>query len=153
MSNYNWKTKKEIIIESASRDPFLKVEELAETADTTSRYVRTILSEADLSLMKLRKEYARKIENSKYNPDERLFLSRLNAVPFKSSSRILNTDEILINNPQDLNLLGGNIHEKYLFMVYCHLYKNKPWCLSSVFLLKKGIGLAEEKNSFKKLTG
>src|SRR5690554_4528519 len=109
MSNYNWKTKKEIIIENASRDPFLKIEELAKTADTTSRYVRTILSEADLSLMKLRKEYVRKIENSKYNSDKRIFLNRLIEVPFKSSNRSLNTDEILINNPHDINPLGGNI--------------------------------------------
>lgn len=55
-------TKKDYIIRLAQDDPFLKIEEIAVMANTTTRYVRTILSEANLSLMDLREEYARKME-------------------------------------------------------------------------------------------
>lgn len=64
-------TKKEYIIRLAKKDPFLKIEEIAEIAQTTQRYVRTILSEANLSLMNLREEYARKME--KYSELKILF--------------------------------------------------------------------------------
>lgn len=60
--SYKPETKKEFIIRVAKSDPFLKIEEIAEQAKTTQRYVRTILSEANLSLMNLREEYARKME-------------------------------------------------------------------------------------------
>ncbi len=40
----------------------MTVEELSERADTTTRYVRTILSEAGLSLNRLRRQYARRLE-------------------------------------------------------------------------------------------
>lgn len=55
-------TKKELIVELARRDPFLRIDEIAARADTTPRYVRTILSEARVSLMKLRRNYARLME-------------------------------------------------------------------------------------------
>lgn len=57
-----FETKKDTILALARRDPFLKIEEIATKADTTPRYVRTILSEARLSLMELRKEYARTMQ-------------------------------------------------------------------------------------------
>lgn len=60
--SYKTETKKEFIIRVAKNDPFLKIEEIADQAKTTQRYVRTILSEANLSLMNLREEYARKME-------------------------------------------------------------------------------------------
>lgn len=50
------------VIALAKADPFLTVEELSEQAATTPRYVRTILSEAGLSLNRLRKQYARRLE-------------------------------------------------------------------------------------------
>jgi len=55
-------TKKEHILSLAQRDPFLRVEEIAAKAETTPRYVRTILSEARVSLMQLRRNYARTME-------------------------------------------------------------------------------------------
>ena len=55
-------TKKEHILTLAQRDPFLRVEEIAAQAETTPRYVRTILSEARISLMQLRRHYARTME-------------------------------------------------------------------------------------------
>lgn len=65
-------TKKEYIIRLAKEDPFLKIEEIAEKAATTARYVRVLLSEANLSLMNLREEYARKMER---NAESRIVLS------------------------------------------------------------------------------
>ncbi|HHY09537.1 MAG TPA: hypothetical protein GX528_03105 [Firmicutes bacterium] len=53
---------KEKVIAQARQDPFLTVEEIAKMAETTERYVRTILSEADLSLTQMRKTYARSLE-------------------------------------------------------------------------------------------
>lgn len=55
-------TKKDLILALARRDPFLKIDEIAREASTTARYVRTILSEAKLSLMELRKQYARTMQ-------------------------------------------------------------------------------------------
>lgn len=55
-------TKKEQILVLARRDPFLKIEEIAAKVDTTPRYVRTTLSEAKISLMQLRRSYARHME-------------------------------------------------------------------------------------------
>lgn len=55
-------TKKEQILNLALKDPFLRVEEIAAQAETTPRYVRTILSEARISLMQLRRRYARTME-------------------------------------------------------------------------------------------
>jgi len=55
-------TKKEQILHLARKDPFLRVEEIAAQAETTPRYVRTILSEAKLSLTALRRSYARTME-------------------------------------------------------------------------------------------
>ena len=53
---------KEKVIHLAQTDPFLTVEQLAQKSETTPRYVRTILSEARISLAQLRKEYARSME-------------------------------------------------------------------------------------------
>lgn len=57
-------TKKEQIINFAQSDPFLKISDIAENVQTTLRYVRTILSEANISLMKLREKYARNMEKN-----------------------------------------------------------------------------------------
>ena len=77
----NYKTKKEIIIENAYRI-LLKIEDLAELANTTSKYVRTILSEANLSLMELRKDYARSIEDKRYSLSDRIILNHLIKTPY-----------------------------------------------------------------------
>ena len=49
--NFEEETKKDMIIRLAKSDPFVSIEEVANQADTTNRYVRTILSEAEISLM------------------------------------------------------------------------------------------------------
>ncbi len=63
-------TKKEQIINFAQSDPFLKISDIAENVQTTPRYVRTILSEANISLMKLREKYARNMEKRLENNEQ-----------------------------------------------------------------------------------
>lgn len=55
-------TIKAAVISEVRRDPFLSIDEIAARVQTTPRYVRTILSEAQLSLLQLRKRYAKKME-------------------------------------------------------------------------------------------
>lgn len=50
------------VIALAQKDPYLTVKDLAREAGTTTRYVRTILSEANLSLHEMRRLYARRLE-------------------------------------------------------------------------------------------
>jgi len=50
--------KREKIVHLAKDDPFLTVEKIATLADTTARYVRTVLYENNISLQELRKLYA-----------------------------------------------------------------------------------------------
>lgn len=49
-------TKKQKIIDFAKDHPFATNEEIAAQCNTTERYVRTILSEAEISLLEIRKE-------------------------------------------------------------------------------------------------
>ncbi|MFW6022904.1 MAG: GntR family transcriptional regulator [Halanaerobiaceae bacterium] len=87
-------TKKEQIINFAQSDPFLKISDIAEYVQTTPRYVRTILSEANISLMKLREKYARNMEKRLKNDEH-------NELQAKVSLR----EEYSFNN-----LNSGNIH-------------------------------------------
>ncbi|HBG01080.1 MAG TPA: hypothetical protein DDW87_05845 [Firmicutes bacterium] len=52
------------VVALAQDDPFLTVKDLAEKVGTTTRYVRTILSEAGLSLHEMRRLYARRLERT-----------------------------------------------------------------------------------------
>lgn len=65
-------TKKEQIINFARHDPFLKISDIAKNVETTPRYVRTILSEANISLMNLREKYARNMEQRLEGKDNNL---------------------------------------------------------------------------------
>ncbi len=55
-------TIKSHVVQTARQDPFLSIDEIATIVQTTPRYVRTILSEAQISLMQLRKSYAKTME-------------------------------------------------------------------------------------------
>ncbi len=55
-------TKKELVVNLATKDPFMRIAEIAAIAGTTQRYVRTILCEARLSLTQMRRNYARTME-------------------------------------------------------------------------------------------
>ncbi len=52
-------SKKAKVLRLARTDPFLSVDEIARAVGTTSRYVRTSLSEAGLTLTELRRRFAR----------------------------------------------------------------------------------------------
>lgn len=151
MNNFNYKTKKEIIIENAYQDPFLKIEDLAQKADTTSRYVRTILSESNLSLMKLRKNYAKKIENNKYNLNDRLLLNYLMKIPFQSRENVLSTGELLLNNSSDISGISDQIQRFFSYYSYKYLVKKKCWGLSTVFLENKYFEVVEDSLSINEL--
>ncbi|NLJ83579.1 MAG: hypothetical protein GX336_01545 [Halanaerobiaceae bacterium] len=137
MSNLNYKTKKEIIIENAYRDPFLKIEDLAELADTTSKYVRTILSDANVSLMELRKEYARRIEEKKYCPSDRIILNYLSKASLFKKKNFSSSEVLYINNPLDVNNIAGQIQRNFFYQSYCLKVKKSTWGLASVFLDKR----------------
>lgn len=66
--NLPGETKKAQVLRLAQRDPFLSVDEIAKHVGTTSRYVRTSLCEAGLTLTGLRRRYAadmrRRISNA-----------------------------------------------------------------------------------------
>lgn len=50
------KTTKKKIIDAAKENPWRKVADIADIADTSERYVRTVLSEQQISLTQLRRE-------------------------------------------------------------------------------------------------
>ncbi len=146
MSNFDWKTKKEKILENARKDPFLKIEDLARIAETTPRYVRTILSEANMSLMQLRKEYARKMENRHNNICEKILFNYLLNVPFSSDNQILVRDDLLFNKPDDFEQLAGDIKKNYFYQSYLHVIRdNVPWCASTVLLKMEDTAELDEK--------
>lgn len=79
MSNETIKAR---VISAVRSDPFLSIDEIASKVETTPRYVRTILSEAKISLLQLRKEYAKKMEKqlhptTKQTDNERRYQSGL----------------------------------------------------------------------------
>lgn len=145
MSDLEWKTKKEKILENARKDPFLKIEDLAKLANTTPRYVRTILSEANLSLMQLRREYARKMENRDGNLCDHLLFNYLISVPFASENQVLAKEEMIFNSPDDFNALSGDINRDYVCQSYLHLIKGTPWCISTALVKKKEIDLGDNR--------
>ena len=57
-------SKKGQVIALAKADPFLTVKDLAKEVGTTTRYVRTILSESRLSLHEMRRSYARRLQRN-----------------------------------------------------------------------------------------
>lgn len=145
VGNLNYKTKKEIIIENAYRDPFLKIEDLAELANTTSKYVRTILSEANLSLMELRKDYARSIEDKRYSLSDRIILNHLIKTPLFDWKNIIESEHLFLNNPLDINNIAAQVQSNFFHQSYSLLVKNNTWGLISVFLDK---GHFQEQDSY-----
>ncbi len=128
-------TKKEQILHLAQKDPFLKIEEIAASAETTPRYVRTILSEAKISLMHLRRAYAR-------NMERRL---GIDVTLEKSTDRVA---EVLVNagnivganqfsvlkfsNPKIAKILGAPEGEPLLKVSRCRVVNGRPFFLTEV---------------------
>ncbi len=59
--------KRDKIERLAKEDPFLTIEKLANLANTTTRYVRTVLYEKGISLQELRRVYATSWKTKNYN--------------------------------------------------------------------------------------
>lgn len=93
-------TKKEQIINFAQSDPFLKISDIAEYVQTTPRYVRTILSEANISLMKLREKYARNMEKRLEN-DEHTELQAKVSLREEYLNNALNSSKIEIEDTDE----------------------------------------------------
>ncbi|MFW5981425.1 MAG: hypothetical protein ACOCRU_02485 [bacterium] len=129
----NYKTKKEIILETAYNDPFLKIEDISRIANTTSSYVRTILSDANLSLMELRKNYVRKIEENKFNIEDRILLNYLERFFLNFTSEIENIGQVVINNPNDIKSIFDNIKENFNYQSYKFLLEKNIAGIASVF--------------------
>ncbi|HHX01750.1 MAG TPA: hypothetical protein GX739_03645 [Firmicutes bacterium] len=65
------------VIQVVQNDPFLSIEEIAAEVRTTPRYVRTILSEANISLMQLRKQYAKHMEHQLYRTRRQVLVQEI----------------------------------------------------------------------------
>ncbi len=126
MYSISSETKKEYIVRLAKEDPFLKIEEISKLAKTTPRYVRTILSEANLSLMNLREEYARKME--KYSESKIVFslkdsLANIHGDSKDDTSRFTySAPKVeIIKNTRDFHWINDNspLYRYMQYVYYC----------------------------------
>ncbi|MFW6264549.1 MAG: hypothetical protein ACOC3B_00425 [Bacillota bacterium] len=148
----NYKTKKEIILETACNDPFLKIDDISKIAKTTSPYVRTILSEANLSLMELRKNYVKKIEAAKYKNTDKLILNYLENSSYQSKRDIKIIDKLIINSPVDIQDIIPGKKNDFIYQSYKLDYERQGWSLCTVFLEKNFFALDDRGFSYKDLT-
>lgn len=126
-------TKKEQIINFAQNDPFLKISDIAEYVQTTPRYVRTILSEANISLMKLREKYARSMEKRLQVQDEPSDVQQ--AVRFRPIQGGLKAGELqiqLILEEEYEELQKINKDEKLWRISQICYSAEKPFCVKEV---------------------
>lgn len=128
-------TKKDLILALARRDPFLKIEEIASEAGTTARYVRTILSEARLSLMELRKEYARTMQRrlgvDVVVPDANRGLTQA----LTSAGRHVGVNQLGVVrsvNPELANTLGVPPSEPLLVLSRVRLVDQEPFFVNQI---------------------
>ena len=125
-------TKKEQIINFARHDPFLKISDIAENVGTTARYVRTILSEADISLMQLRKKHARNMEERLSN--ENTSLSNA-TVKIKEKNGEVESTEIKIKRINDIDfdkLIQIKDDEELHKLTQIRKIANNPYSLQEV---------------------
>ncbi|MBM7624615.1 hypothetical protein [Sporohalobacter salinus] len=147
MENLN---KKEKVVYLAKHDPFLKVEELAEKVGTTPHYVRTVLSEAALSLTKLREDYARKMERLSNSSSDRLLVDVLNTSNLEMMwSKEL--DRAIMNNCNNYQELvdNDNFQQKSLVLFNQHdpILVNTTFWLSAEGKVIQDINQILELNS------
>ncbi|SDC88253.1 hypothetical protein SAMN04488698_1385 [Candidatus Frackibacter sp. WG12] len=126
--------KKEKVVYWAKSDPFLKVEELAEKVETTPHYVRTVLSEAKLSLTKLRKKYARKMEKLSNLSSNQFLIDIINILDLE----VLSTeklDRVILNDYQSYQqLVKDNNFQERTSIIYD---QNEPILINTTLLLPK----------------
>jgi len=124
-------TKKEQIINFAQSDPFLKISDIAKHVQTTPRYVRTILSEANISLMKLREKYARNMEKRLQSNGQTGLQAKVR-VRDEYSYNTLNTGKIEVekadeNDFPDIQCFRQDDEMFRIFQV--QLVDEKPYCV------------------------
>ena len=142
-------TKKEQIINFAQSDPFLKISDIAEYVQTTPRYVRTILSEANISLMKLREKYARNMEKRLKN-DEHSELQAKVSLREEYSFNDLESGSIEIEGAdenlfQDIESFNENDELIRIFQVQS--VDEKPYCVHELITyLEKDINKSRLEN-------
>lgn len=129
-------TKKDQIIQVAQSDPFLKVDEIAQIVDTTPRYVRTILSEAGISLAQLRRSYARRMEKrlggvnvTVPRPTDGLTGALIEAGNTVKGGSI---GVFRVADPEAAKLLGVNPKELLLKIVRSKMVNGKPFYVTEV---------------------
>ncbi len=128
-------TKKEQILHLAQKDPFLKIEEIAVSAETTPRYVRTILSEARISLMHLRRAYARNMEKrlgidiTVEKSTDRLTEALVNAGNTVGANQF---SVLKFTNPQMARMLDAPEDELLLKVSRCRVVNGRPFFLTEV---------------------
>jgi hypothetical protein len=118
MANETIKAK---VIQLVQKDPFLSIDEIAAQVETTPRYVRTILSEANLSLLQLRKHYARMME-LQLNRDQaaaelKQYEPQLKLVKVKDAA----TAELLKQDPEAELLKISQMQRLDRIPVFCEL--------------------------------
>lgn len=125
-------TKKEQIINFAQNDPFLKISDIAGYVQTTPRYVRTILSEANISLMKLREKYARSMEKRLQTNAEPETEKSLKLIPVTGDMEIgdLGIDQLLDEEYAGLQKMG---RDEKLWRINQLYYSNgRPFCVKEL---------------------
>lgn len=125
-------TKKEQIINYAQNDPFLKISDIAEYVHTTPRYVRTILSEANISLMKLREKYARSMEKRLQTSEESKMQMAVRLRPINGDMEIgdIGIDLILEEEYEELQKINK---EERLWRIKQIYYNNgKSFCVKEI---------------------
>jgi hypothetical protein len=123
-------TKKEQIINFAQSDPFLKISDIAEHVQTTPRYVRTILSEANISLMKLREKYARNMEKRLKNDGQSELQAKV-SLRDEYSYNNLNTGKIEIEKADENQFpeIQRFRQDDELIKIYqVQMVDEKPYC-------------------------
>ncbi|TDX59046.1 hypothetical protein [Orenia marismortui] len=135
-------TKKERVIYLAKKDPFLKVERISQLAETTSHYVRTVLSEANLSLTKLRKQYVKKLEDKK--DKNKLLLDLLNVNQLGNLDLLVHDNTVLNKRNKYNDIIG----EKSNFLERTILFQdqNVPIMVNTT-IVSENVGL----NDFEEL--
>ncbi len=125
-------TKKEQIINFARHDPFLKISDIAKNVETTPRYVRTILSEANISLMELREKYARNMEQRLAGKESNLQKATVRLL--KGDGEV-NASEVIMRKIADIDckeLVKTHPDEELYKITQKKLVNNKPYSLQEI---------------------
>ncbi|PRX25245.1 hypothetical protein BX659_1226 [Orenia metallireducens] len=125
-------TKKEQIINFARHDPFLKISDIAENVETTPRYVRTILSEANISLMELREKYARNMEQRLAGKESNLQKATVRLLKEDGDIKVSEITLQRISNFDCRELMKTHPDEELYKITQKKLIDGKPYSLQEI---------------------